>query len=50
MFFLTIFMTLMKRLKEDRCSLAFSVDRFGPLAYIGGGPRSPNGVLSFWKE
>jgi hypothetical protein len=30
--------------------MAFFVDPARPLAYIGGGPRSPNGVLSFWKE
>src|ERR1051326_5252958 len=27
-----------------------AVDLGGPDAYIGGGPRPPNGALSFWKE
>jgi hypothetical protein len=26
------------------------VDAAGPNPYIGGGPRLPNEVLSFWKE
>ena len=39
-----------ERMKFVVCSALTAVDATARSPYIGGGPRLPNEVLSFWKE